>query len=296
MKIKDTLSIKLFHLFSFIILFFLSILCILPLWLVLAGSFSSDQSIVRKGYSLIPRDFTLEAYKFLFTFPEDIIRAYAVSIGVTVIGTLLGLFLISMAGYVLQRTDLKHRSQISFFIYFTTIFQGGLIPWYILVVNYLHLNDTYAILILVGLSSPFLIILMRSFIKASIPSEMIESAKIDGAGDFKIYYNIVLPLAKPALATVGLFLALNYWNDWFSVSLFIEDKSKYNLQFFMYNMLTQAQVISQLVTSGSASSIRVPTETAKLAISVIAIGPIVLLYPFLQRFFVKGLTLGAVKG
>jgi putative aldouronate transport system permease protein len=296
MKIKDTQSIKAFHMVSYCLLTILAIFCILPLWLVLAGSFSSDESIIRKGYSLIPRDFTLEAYKFLFTFPEDIIRAYTVSIGVTVIGTLLGLFLISMAGYVLQRKDLKHRNQISFFIYFTTIFQGGLIPWYILVVNYLHLNNTYFILILVGLSSPFLIILMRSFIKASIPSEMIESAKIDGAGDFKIYFSIVLPLAKPALATVGLFLALNYWNDWFSVSLFIEDKAKYNLQFFMYNMLTQAQVISKLVTSGAASSIRVPSETAKLAISVIAIGPIVLLYPFLQRFFVKGLTLGAVKG
>jgi putative aldouronate transport system permease protein len=295
MKIKDTQSSKVFNLLAYSTLSILSVFCILPLWLVLSGSFSSDQSIIRNGYSLLPRDFSLEAYRFLFTFPEDIIRAYIVSIGVTVSGTLLGLFLISMAGYVLQRTDLKHRSQISFFIYFTTIFQGGLIPWYILVVNYLHLNNTYMILILAGLSSPFLIILMRSFIKASIPHEMMESAKIDGAGDFKIYYSIVLPLAKPALATVGLFLALTYWNDWFSVSLFIEDKAKYNLQFFMYNLLTQAQVISHLVT-GNASNIRVPTETAKLAMSVIAIGPIVLLYPFLQRFFVKGLTLGAVKG
>jgi putative aldouronate transport system permease protein len=295
MKIKETPTSKALSLITYIVLTIIAALCILPLWLVLVGSFSSDQSIVRKGYSLLPRDFSLEAYKFLFTYPEDILRAYSVSIGVTVIGTLLGLFLISMAGYVLQRADLKHRGKISFFIYFTTIFQGGLIPWYILVVNYLHLKDTYTILILAGLASPFLIILMRSFIKASIPGEMLESAKIDGAGDFKIYYSIVLPLAKPALATVGLFLALNYWNDWFSVSLFIDDKTKYNLQFFMYNMLTQAQVLSQLVT-GSATSVRVPSETAKLAISVIAIGPIVLLYPFLQRFFVKGLTLGAVKG
>jgi putative aldouronate transport system permease protein len=295
MKIRDNQSTKAFHLLSYIVLTIFAVFCILPLWLVLVGSFSSDLSIVRNGYSLIPREFSLEAYKFLFTFPQDILRAYVVSIGVTVVGTLLGLFLISMAGYVLQRNDLKHRNKISFFIYFTTIFQGGLIPWYILVVNYLHLDDTYIILILVGLASPFLIILMRSFIKASIPNEMMESAKIDGAGDFKIYYSIVLPLAKPALATVGLFLALNYWNDWFSVSLFIEDKTKYNLQFFMYNLLTQAQVISQLVTSNT-STIRVPSETAKLAISVIAIGPIVLLYPFLQRFFVKGLTLGAVKG
>jgi len=295
MKIKDTRSAIVFNSISYSFLTIVALLCILPLWLVLVGSFSSDLSIVRSGYSLLPRDFSLEAYKFLFTFPGDIIRAYAVSIGVTFFGTLFGLFCISMAGYVLQRRDLKYRNQISFFIYFTTMFQGGLIPWYILVVNYLHLKDTYLILIIAGLANPFLIILMRSFIKASIPNEMLESAKIDGAGDFKIYYSIVIPLAKPALATVGLFLALNYWNDWFSVSLFIEDKAKYNLQFFMYNMLTQAQVLSQLVT-GTAGVMRVPSETAKLAISVIAIGPIVVLYPFLQRFFVKGLTLGAVKG
>jgi putative aldouronate transport system permease protein len=296
MNANDNRLTKAFHLISYCTLSIFAAFCILPLWLVIVGSFSSDLSIVRNGYSLLPREFSLEAYQFLFAFPKDIIRAYVVSIGVTVIGTVLGLFLISMAGYVLQRKDFKHRGHFSFVIYFTTIFQGGLIPWYILVVNYLHLKDTYTILILAGLASPFLIILMRSFIKASIPGEMMESAKIDGAGDFKIYYSIVLPLAKPALATVGLFLALNYWNDWFSVSLFIEDKTKYNLQYFMYNMLTQAQVISQLVTSGASSSIRVPSETAKLAISVIAIGPIVLLYPFLQRFFVKGLTLGAVKG
>jgi len=295
MSIKSTQSTKIFNWISYSMLMIITVLCILPLWLVLVGSFSSDQSILKDGYSLLPRDFSLEAYQFLFTYPGDIIKAYGVSIGVTFFGTLIGLFFISMAGYVLQRRDLKYRNHISFFIYFTTMFQGGLIPWYILVVNYLQLKDTYMILIIAGLANPFLIILMRSFIKASIPNEMLESAKIDGAGDFKIYCSIVIPLAKPALATVGLFLALNYWNDWFSVSLFIEDKSKYNLQFFMYNMLTQAQMFRQLAT-GSSIMVRIPSETAKLAMSVIAIGPIAILYPFLQRFFVKGLTLGAVKG
>lgn len=297
MKIKNSISTRIFNLAGYISVSCFSICCLLPFLLIISGSLSSEEPIAIKGYSLIPRGFTTYSYKFLFTYPEDILRAYSVSIAVTVTGTFLSLFIISMAGYVLQRSEVKYRNRISFFIYFTTMFQGGLIPWYILIVNFLKLNDSYLVLILNGLCTPFLIILMRSFIKSSIPTAMIESSKIDGAGDFRIYYKIVLPLAKPALATVGLFVALAYWNDWYNCLLFIEDRRKYNLQFFMYNMLTQAEVLSRLgANAGNVSKLRVPGETAKLAMAVLAVGPIVFAYPFVQRYFVKGLTLGAVKG
>lgn len=295
MKIKDTTSTKVFKVIGYSFIGLLAIFCVIPFLLVVSGSFTDENYILKHGYGFLPGKFSLKAYEIVFRFPEQIIRAYGVTITVTVVGTAVGLILIAMGGYVLQRQDFKYRNKISFFIYFTTLFSGGLIPWYILITKYLGLKDSYLALIIPGLMNPFLIILMKNFMK-SIPDSIIESAKIDGAGDFTIFRKLVLPLAKPGLATIGLFLALEYWNNWFNSSIFIQDQTKISLQYLLYQILQS----SEFIRSGAAASVDVninlPTETIKLATAVIATGPVVLFYPFVQKYFVEGLTLGAVKG
>jgi putative aldouronate transport system permease protein len=218
-----------------------------------------------------------------------------VTILLTLGGTALGLFLTSMAGFVLSRKDFKYRNSLAFFIYFTTLFSGGLIPWYILIVNQLNMKDSYLALLLPPLLSAWNIILMKNFMKA-IPDAITESAKIDGAGDFTIYWKLILPLSTPGLATIGLFMALGYWNDWFLANLFITSDSMYPLQFLLYKILASAAVLNTNVAGNLSPDFRPPAETLKMAVAVIATGPIILLYPFVQRFFVKGLTIGAVKG
>jgi putative aldouronate transport system permease protein len=290
-------DLLLFNIIGYALIIIFSIVCLFPFLLLISGSFTSNESIVRDGYHLFPKVISFAAYDAIFTFPGTVLKAYGVTIFNTVIGTTLGLFMMTMAGYVLQRKDFKYRNKLSFYIYFTTLFGGGLVPWYIMMTKYLQLTDTYAALIFPGLMTPFLIILMRSFIKSAIPDELTESAKIDGAHDFKIYYRIVLPLAMPGIATVGLFLALNYWNSWFLSSLFINDPHKYELQYFLYNIINAAAFITQMgVSTGVSLGHEIPTESTKLAMAMIVTGPILFLYPFIQRFFVKGLTIGAVKG
>jgi putative aldouronate transport system permease protein len=295
MKIKSAASTKAFNIVGYIYITLLALYCAIPFVLVLSGSFSDESTIVKHGFKLIPEKFSVSAYKTIFMLPDRIFNAYKVTLMVTIIGTCAGLFMIAMAGYVLSRKDLKYRNQISFFIYFTTLFGGGLIPWYILITKYLGLKDSYLALILPSLMSPFLIILMRSFMK-SIPEEIVESAKVDGAGDFTIFLKLILPLAKPALATIGLFLALDYWNNWFNSSIFITDQNKFSLQYLLYNILQSAEFLRSGAASNVSATMVIPSETLKLATAVIATGPVILFYPFVQKYFVQGLTLGAVKG
>lgn len=297
MAIKEDAYTRFFKIISYSIIITASIVCLLPFLLIISASLTSNESIIRDGYHFIPKQFSLEGYRTVFTFPEEVLRAYGVTIFTTVVGTMLGLFLMTMAGYVLARKDFKYRNAFSFYIYFTTLFGGGLVPWYIMLTKYLGLLDTYTVLIFPGLMTPFLIILMKNFIRSSMPEELFESAKIDGAGDFKIYYRIVLPLSTPGIATVGLFLALAYWNDWFSSSLFINDPHKYQLQYYLYNVINSMQFIAQMgAGTGVSLSNDMPTESTKMAMAIVVTGPILLLYPFIQRYFVKGLTIGAVKG
>ncbi|SIQ63858.1 putative aldouronate transport system permease protein [Paenibacillus macquariensis] len=293
----NILSSRIFRMMAYLIITIFSLLCLFPFILIISGSLTANESIIRDGFHFIPKVFSLEGYEMVFTFPAQLLKAYSVTIFVTVVGTLLGLFLITMAGYVLQRKDFKYRNHLSFFIYFTTLFGGGLVPWYIMLTTYFGLTDTYAVLILPGLMTPFLIILMKNFIKSAIPEELFESAKIDGANDFRIYYSVVLKLAMPGIATVGLFLALTYWNDWFMSSLFINDASMYQLQYYLYNTVNTMMFVSQMATGTGVSLGReIPTESTKMAMAIVVTGPIIFLYPFVQRYFVKGLTIGAVKG
>ncbi len=284
-----------FDMIAYTFLTLLAVICILPFILILSGSLTENSIILHKGYSLLPKKFSWDAYKLILENPRDILNAYKVTVFVTAMGTGVGLLLTTITAYILSRKEFKYRNRISFIIYFTTIFGGGLIPWYITISKILHLHGTLTALWLPGVLSSYNIILMRTFIKGSVPDEITEAAKIDGAGHITIFGKIVLPVLGPALATIGLFLALGYWNNWLSSSLFINDTSKYMLQFYLYNLLNRAQAIKDLaLTSGVV--LEVPTESTKLAMTIIATGPIILLYPFLQKYFVSGITVGAVKG
>jgi putative aldouronate transport system permease protein len=274
----------------------LTVLCLLPFWLIISGSITTENEIIGEGFKLWPNELSLDAYKAVFTNPEQIFRAYSVTMCITLIGTFIGLFLTSMAGYVLARKDFKYRNSIAFFMYFTTLFSGGLIPWYILIVKYLDWKDSYLAMLVPALVSAWNIILMKNFMK-SIPDSIIESARIDGANDFTIYSRLIIPLSTPGLATIGLFLALGYWNDWFTANIFITTEAKFPLQFFLYKILANAAVLRTSIASNLAAvNFKAPAETLKMAVAVVVTGPIVLLYPFVQKYFVKGLTIGAVKG
>jgi len=282
-----------FNIAAYIIVTFAVVASIVPFLMIISGSFSSNASIIKYGYSIFPRDFSLDAYRMLFLYPKEMIRAYGVSITVTVVGTLIGLIIMSMAGYVLQRKDLKYRGHLSFFIYFTTLFNCGMVPWYMLISN-LGMKDTLWALIVPMMVNAFNILLIRNFMRG-IPDSLSESAKIDGAGDFTVFVRIIVPLSKPILATVGLFLALAYWNDWYHASLFIKDVTKWPLQFKLYQVLSAQLAMSQAGAENFSGG-TLPTEAVKLANAVVATGPIILLYPFLQKYFVQGITIGAVKG
>ena len=280
--------------YTFISVF--AILCLLPFVIMVSSSFSSEEAVMKHGFSLIPREFTTFSYKILFQNPDQVIGSYIVTIVITAVGTSVGLFIIAMTGYALQRPDFRYRNKIAFYIYFTTLFSGGLVPFYILITKHLHLRDNYLAVLLPSLMGPWVIILMKNFTK-SIPHSITESAKIDGAGDFTIFLKLVLPLSKPALATIGLFQALWYWNDWYFAMLFLSPNVKYRpLQLFLYNTITQAEFIRNSAASSNISPQDVPLETMKMATAVVATGPVILFYPFVQKYFIKGITIGAVKG
>lgn len=287
---------KIFSGIGYVSLIFLAILCIFPFVLVVSSSFTEENKIITEGYQFIPTAFSTEAYSILFKYPEQMIQAYLVTIAVTIIGTLVGLFLTSMTAYALSRKDFKWRNKFSFFFFFTTLFSGGLVPWYLLMVNYLDMKDTLAALVIPMMLNVFYIIVMKSFM-GSIPEAIVESAKIDGAGDFKIYARLILPLSKPALATIGLFLALAYWNDWYNALLFISNENLMPLQYYLYKMLGNMDGMRKaMMGAGAVVTTSIPTESLKMAMTVVATGPILLAYPFVQKYFVQGLTIGAVKG
>ena len=272
-----------------------AVLCLMPFLLMITSSFMDEHEIITEGYKLIPKQWSPFAYRFLLANPQKLVDAYKITFLITVTGTSIGLILMSMAGYVLNRKDFKYRNVIAFFIYFTTLFSGGLVPKYLLYVKYLNLKDNVISLILPGLLSAWSIFLMRNFMK-SIPDSLYESANIDGAGDFRIYWQIFMPLAIPSLATVGLFTALGYWNEWYNAMLFITTPSKFPLQFYLQKVVNQTSVskyISQGLTVDTAS---LPNQSIKMAVAVVATGPVILFYPFVQRYFVSGLTIGSVKG
>ena len=295
-KIKLDMSDRIIRGVTYVIVTLFSIACIIPFWMVIASSFSTEEAIRRTGFTLWPTEFSLYSYELLFRSPDQMIGAYVVTIGLAVVGTLIGLFIISMTGYALQRKDFPFRNHIMFYIYFTSLFSAGLVPFYLLIKQTLNLGDTYWAILLPLLMSPWLIVLMKNFVKA-IPHEITESGKIDGAGDFRIFWNLILPSMKPALATIGLFLALAYWNEWYYSSLFLSSKVSYRpLQYHLYNVINKVASLKNSVAGSNVVIEDLPGETLKMATATVATGPIILLYPFVQKYFVAGLTVGSVKG
>lgn len=287
------ISRKVFNGIAYAVLAFVAVICVIPFIMIISGSVSNNKEIMKNGYSLLPQGLTLDAYRLLFINPKVMLRCYGVSIVVTVAGTLGGLVVMSMAGYVLQRRDLRYANGLSFFFYFSTLFSCGMVPWYMLISG-LGWNNTLYALILPMMVNSFNILLVRNFMR-QLPVALAESAKIDGAGEIRIFVQIITPLSKPILATIGLFLGLAYWNDWYHASLFIKDVNLWPLQYKLYQTLTAQQAMLTAGVENFANAV-VPTEAVKLANAVVATGPIVLLYPFLQQYFVQGITIGAVKG
>jgi len=275
----------------------IAVLCVLPFILLVSGSIQSEQSVIRHGYSLIPREIKPEAYVFIFRNPQKIIYSYGITVIITVIGTIAGLFISSMTAYVLSRKELKYRNALAFYLFFTTLFNAGLMPFYLLISNYLKLRNTLAILILSGMLNVIYIFIMRTYIMSSIPESICESAKMDAANGFYVFLKIVLPLMKPVIASIGLFTVLNYWNDWFTAMLFISNQRLYPLQYLLYRMLAFASYTQKMLSEGGfVTEMQFPQETMKLAMTVVATGPIILAYPFAQRYLISGMTIGAVKG
>lgn len=294
-NIKLSASSKTFYVICYVIVALVALVCLIPFILLISGSFTSEQWIRFHGFSLWPGEFSLEAYKIIFKTPEKIVRAYGVSIFITAVGTLAGLFLTSLTAYVISRKDAKYRNALSFFFYFTTLFNGGMVSTYIFYIQYLHLKDNYLALILPGVFNVFYLLIMRTFVN-NIPFALIESAKLDGAGEWRIYFTIILPLLKSGLATIGLFLALGYWNDWYNAMLYMNDEAKYPLQYMLYSVQQQTQALARIAAQAGIQVANLPSNSLKMAMAVIATGPIIIVYPFVQKYFISGITIGSVKG
>lgn len=299
-KVKHGKDVLALNIISYGFCGLMALICLIPFLMILAGSFSAEEAIVKNGFSLFPQDFSLEAYKTVFKEPMVVVRAYATTICLTIVGTLLGLALQTMTAYVLARKEFEWRNVFSFFFYFTTLFSGGLVPYYLLIRQTLHLADSYLALLLPLLFSVYNLLIMKSYI-LGIPDSLIDAAKIDGCGEFRTLVQVVIPLIKPALATVGLFIALAYWNDWYNAMLYIKTEDKYPLQYFLYQKINDIEGYRKLIANGTVSgsvvsSVSLPTQTLKMALTIVVTGPIVLAYPFVQKYFVQGITIGAVKG
>jgi len=277
------------------------IIILIPFLLVVSISFSKEADIHTLGYQLIPAHFATTAYEFVLKTPQVILSAYKNSAFITVVGGVIGLLFTSMIGYVISRKDYRYRGVLTFYVFFTMLFSGGMVSFFIIVTQTLHLNDNLLAIILPGLVSAYYVILMRGFM-TDIPLEIIESGKIDGASEVSIFFQIVLPLSKPALATLGLFIAFNYWNQWFNPMLFIDSDSKVPIQLLLVRMLNNIEMITTNPDAMAAmQSIGVnlsdmPSLTIRMANAVLAVAPMLIVFPFFQKYFVRGLTMGAVKG
>ncbi|MDF2647647.1 MAG: binding-protein-dependent transport system inner rane component [Paenibacillus sp.] len=292
---KTSLENKAIDLFSYLFMAIFSIFCIVPFILLVSSSLSDEKAVQTTGFVLFPKEFSLFAYKVIFQ-DNAIFNAYKTTIIFTVLGTVLCLILTSAMAYALSVKTFTHRNKIAFFVYFTMLFNGGLIPSYLLIAKYLGLRDNILVYILPVLINPFNMFLLRNFFK-QIPDSLAESAKIDGANDIYILYKIILPLAKPALATIGLFYGLGFWNEWFTATLYIDNKDLYSLQYLIMKVLREVDFMNQMnEMQGVMANYVVPTNTARMATAVVTVGPIIFVYPFIQKYFVKGLVVGAVKG
>ncbi len=286
--------------FQFILTALFTVICLLtifPFLLTVSVSISNEGDIVKYGYSVFPKNIDFSAYKYIFRNYWTILNAYKVTAIFSFSAMFLGVMLISMIAYALSRKDMKGGNVISFFLYFTMLFSGGLVPTYILITQYLHLNDTIWVYILPGLISPWYVFMIRTFFK-NIPGEIIEAVMLDGASEFTIYSKIVVPLSKPVLATVALFMFLANWNDWYNSMLYINDESLISLQYLLQRIMQNITLLQEnsMNMSSFLDDMKIPSETVRMAMAVVVAGPALLIFPFFQKYFVQGLTIGGVKG
>lgn len=268
--------------------------CIIPILLVISISLTDESALMIHGYNIIPYKFSGAAYKYVTSNMSALLNAYAITILVTVAGTALSVFVIAMFAYPLSRKNYKYRTFFTFIMFVTIVFNGGMVPWYIVCTQILHIQNTIFALILPYVFNGWYAIILRSFFQQNVPDSLIEAARVDGAHEFKTFLRIVLPLALPGLATVALFQTLAYWNDWWLPLMLTSDQRLQNLQYMLYNILTNIQALAAM--TNDAANARVPSEGARMALCILAIGPIILAYPFFQKYFIQGLTVGAVKG
>lgn len=288
-----------FQVFANLVMAFAAIYCLVPLLLLLMSSLTDNNSLILYGYSLFPKKFSLDAYRYLIEQSKQILRAFGVSALITSSGVLLSLTLTTMLGYTLARKDLPGVKFLTFFVFFTMLFNGGLVPTYLMYTGTFHIKNTlWALLIPNLLVRAYYVILVKNYFSTSIPKEILESAYIDGASEFQTFSRVALPMAKPIVATVGLFQGILYWNDWQNGFIYITTKPQlYSIQNLLNRMIQEIQFLAANaeVASGIDMS-RVPSATVRMAIAVVGVLPIIIIYPFLQKNFTKGITMGAVKG
>ena len=283
-----------------VILTLVALTMLLPMVLVIIISFSSTESIRQVGYSFLPKEWSLQGWEYLLKMGDQLLYSYEVTIAYSVLGTVLSLFVMMMCAYVISRSDFWLRKQLTWFIFFTMLFGGGLVPSYILNVNYYHLKDSFWILILPGLVGAYNIIILRTFIKTTIPEGLFDAARIDGAGHFTIFFKIVIPLSKAGIATVGLFTFVGKWNDWFTGMLYVNNSRLVPLQTLLVRLQNNVDIIKNNATiTNSPDGVRLlknmPSTNLRMACTVAAVLPLLFAYPFFQRYFVNGLTVGSIK-
>lgn len=294
-------SEKVFDFASHLIMIIMSLTAVLPILLIVTSSFTENSSLILDGYSYFPKSLSLENYRYLLINGSKILKAYGVSIMLTVAGTALGTSMTLLMGYGLSRQNLPGRKLITFVLVLTLLFNGGLVPTYMVYTNMLHVKNTFWGLLLPSLlMNGFNIILVKSYFFTSVPNEILEAAEIDGAGEFRKFTHIALPMAVPIIATIGMFTAMGYWNDWNNGYVYISTRTDlYSIQNLLNRIQQNLQfIVSNASTLSNASSgaADIPSEGVRMAICVIGVIPVLIAYPFVQRFFVKGITLGGVKG
>ncbi|MBR6008839.1 MAG: carbohydrate ABC transporter permease [Clostridia bacterium] len=287
--------------FFMVILLLISLFMLVPLALVIVVSFSSESSIALKGYSLVPLEWTLEGYEYLWKVGDQVFASYRITIIHTALGTVMSLFVMTMYSYVIAQRNFVHRKFFTWFLFFTMLFSGGLVPHYIMNVRYLHIDDSLWIFLLPSLVSAYNVIILRTFITSTIPDTLFEAARIDGANHFRIYFSIVLPLFKAGIATIALFNVVGRWNDWFTGMLYIKNPNLVPIQTMLKNIQDNIEFLKQNAeVAGTPDGLQLlnslPDQNLRMGCTVIVIVPILCAYPFFQRYFVQGLTVGSVKG
>ncbi len=295
----ETRGEKSFRIFALVLLTILTLLAILPFILIIISSFTDESTLVSNGYSYFPAKWSLDSYRYMVQQAKVIFRSYGVSILVTTVGTAMSLLLTTSLAYPMSRSDFKYRNVLAFLVFFTMLFSGGIVPSYIMWTRIFHINDTiWALIIPNYLMNAFNVLLVRNYFKNNIPDAIIESAQIDGAGEGRILVRIMLPLAVPVSVTVGLFSGLAYWNDWINALYYIESPKLYGIQNLLIRMMNNIQFLSsgQNASLLGNSIIALPSNGIRMALAVIGILPILIIFPFLQKYLIKGVVIGAVKG